>query len=387
MDTKKDLPKAALLTWCYNNGPVNYGQILQCYAMQVIIRRLGYDVKVIKYRKVDPNGLIFQNNRLELLIGLYELWYRLRRVEHKVDIRILKFVRFIKKNINLSKQCYTKEQVEKECQECDVLFCGSDQIWNPVGFDDVYALDFGNPCQKKIAYAPSGVLAESEWMDPIYKILGKCIDQLDLATVREKESIEILKKYTKKEIVDVPDPTLLLSKEDWDQVASKPVSDSPYIFCYFLGRIRPYKFLLKKIMQKYRAKKVYFTTPGGYEQENEQNNGKYFHSIKNAGPAEFIALIRDARAVCTDSFHGSALSIIYQKQFYIFERNMADKKLWASSSRQKNLLERFGIGEGRLIRSLKELDTLEQIDYDSIQIERNDWNTVKSLLEDSLQTG
>ena len=67
--------------------------------------------------------------------------------------------------------------------------------------------------------------------------------------------------------------------------------------------------------------------------------------------------------------------------------SLADKKLWASSSRQKNLLERFGIGEGRLIRSLKELDTLEQIDYDSIQIERNDWNTVKSLLEDSLQTG
>lgn len=380
MDTKKKLPKAALLTWCYNNGPVNYGQILQCYAMQVIIQRLGYDVKVLKYRKRDPDESLWWKNKPEFLIGLYELWYRLSKVEHKIDVRILKFVGFIKKNIYMSKQCYTKEQVEKECQDCDVLFCGSDQIWNPVQFDDIYALNFGISSKKRIAYAPSGVFYEDEWTKPVYESLGKCIERFDLVTVREKESVDILRKYTKKNIIDVIDPTLLLSRKDWDQVASKRISDKPYIFCYFLGRIRPYKLLLKKILKKYRACKIYFTTPGGYEEENEKNVSGYFCSIKNAGPAEFIALIRDAKAVCTDSFHGLALSIIYQKQFYIFERNMPDKNLWASSSRQRNLLEKFGIEEGRLIRSLKELEALGKIHYDNIQIEEN-WETVKSLIE------
>ena len=97
MKNRKKLPKAAILTWCYNNGPVNYGQILQCYAMQVMVQRMGYEVKVIRYRKRDSNELVYWENKPEFLTGLYELWYRLKKVEHKVDIRILKFVGFIKK--------------------------------------------------------------------------------------------------------------------------------------------------------------------------------------------------------------------------------------------------------------------------------------------------
>lgn len=386
MKNRKKLPKAAILTWCYNNGPVNYGQILQCYAMQVMVQRMGYEVKVIRYRKRDSNELVYWENKPEFLTGLYELWYRLKKVEHKVDIRILKFVGFIKKNIRMSDQCYTKKQVERECKDCDVLFCGSDQIWNPLIFDDVYALNFGRSSQKRIAYDPSGVLLEDAWTKSIYKNLGACIEKFDLVTVREKESIEIFKKYTKKDILDVVDPTLLLTKEDWNRVASKSFSNESYIFCYFLGRIRPYKLLLKKIMQKYGSKKVYFTTPGNYEKENEQNTGKDFQSIKHVGPAEFIALIRDAKAVCTDSFHGVALSIVYQKQFYIFERNIPDKHLWASGVRQRNLLKKTGIKGKRLIKSLKDLYSLKEIDYKTIHIEQN-WDMVRNLLQNAFIKG
>ena len=165
-----------------------------------------------------------------------------------------------------------------------------------------------------------------------------------MVTVREKESVKILKKYTKKEIIDVIDPTLLLSMEDWNYV-----------------------------------EKIYFTTPGIYERENEQNVDKRFCSLKSVGPAEFIALIRDAKAVCTDSFHGMAISIVYQKQFYIFERSMPDKHLWASSSRQRDLLEQSGIGDGRLIKSLKDLDALKEVDYHNVCTERY-WNRAKSLI-------
>lgn len=191
--------------------------------------------------------------------------------------------------------------------------------------------------------------------------------------------MKILKKNTKKEVIDVIDPTLLLSMEDWNHVASKPVSKKSYIFCYFLGRLRPYKLILKNIMKKYHVEKIYFTTPGIYERENEQNVDKRFCSLKSVGPAEFIALIRDAKAVCTDSFHGMAISIVYQKQFYIFERSMPDKHLWASSSRQRDLLEQSGIGDGRLIKSLKELDALKEIDYHNVCTERY-WNRAKSFI-------
>ena len=251
MNKRKKSSKAAIVTWCYDNGKTNYGQILQCYAMQTIMQRLGYNTKVIRYRKREHDEAVSWERKPQAVINLYELAYRLIRVEKKLDVRILRFVTFIGRNIFLSRQCYTKEQVEKECGDCEVLVCGSDQIWNPAWFQDVYALNFGKDSQKRIAYAPSGVMIENERNKKVYRQLGKYIDRFDLVTVREKKSIAILEKYTKKKIRDVWDPTLLLTQEDWNRVSAGSVTGKPYIFCYSLGRLRAHKVLLKYIMKKY----------------------------------------------------------------------------------------------------------------------------------------
>lgn len=367
MRDKTERPKAAILTWCYNNGKTNYGQILQCYAMQKMVQRLGYNATVIRYRKRETDEPNYKNYQSQFMIDLYELWNRLEKVENQIDIRIVRFIEFIRNNIHLSKQCYTKEELEEECRECKVLFCGSDQIWNPVWFDDVYALNFGSTLQKRIAYAPSGVLLENKQTQEIYKKLGRCIDRFDLVTVRENESVEILKNYTKKRIEDVVDPTLLLSQEDWDQVASDMDINEPYIFCYSLGRIRIHKVLLKRIMKKYGAEKIFFITSGNYEDEKWWELDDYFSPITDAGPAEFIAWIRGARAVCTDSFHGMALSIVYQKQFYVVKRDGSDKLVGASFLRQKNLLKKIGIGEHRIVTCVKEIEMVSPINYDEIK--------------------
>lgn len=369
MNKKNKVPKAAIVTWCYNNGRTNYGQILQCYAMQTIVRRLGYDTKVIRYRKRELDEPRVWEGKPLWLIDLYEVWFRLRKVEQGFDIRIKRFLTFIRKNIVLSRQCYTKAEVEEECRDCELLVCGSDQIWNPLWFEDIYALNFGEPWQKKIAYAPSGVLIENTQNERIYRELGRCIDRLKLATVREKKSAEILKKYTNKEIVDVADPTLLLSREEWNLVASKGEIKEPYIFCYSMGRLRTHKVLLRRIMENYHGVKILFLTAGFYEHENELETGGYFYPVKDAGPGEFISLIRGARAVCTDSFHGLALAIIYQKQFYILERDSKEAYLSANFMRQENLLKKVAIKQNRYIRCVKELEALEEIDYENVHLE------------------
>lgn len=367
MGDKKERSKAAILTWCYNNGKTNYGQILQCYAMQVMVQRLGYEAIVIRYRKRKADEQIYEKYQSSLVIDLYELWNRLGKVENQIDIRVLRFIEFIRSNIRLSKQCYTKKQIEEECRDCEVLFCGSDQIWNPIWFDDVYALNFGSPLQKRIAYAPSGVLIENEQSKEIYEKLSRCIERFDLVTVREKESIDILRKYTSKKIEDVVDPTLLLSQEDWDKVASDIAIKEPYIFCYSLGRIRMHKLLLKKIMKKHGAEKIFFLTSGSYGNENILEEGDCFYSIEDAGPAEFIAWIRGAKAICTDSFHGMALSIVYQKQFYVIKRDGSGKQLGANILRQKNLLKKTEIGEQRIITCVRELENINPINYTEIK--------------------
>lgn len=368
MSCEKRLPKAAILTWCYNTGPTNYGQIIQCYAMQTIVQRLGYDTKLIRYRKRDANELLDLDNESEFSINLYELWYRLEKVERKINARILRFIQFVKENIEMSNQCYTKEQIEKECKDCSLLICGSDQIWNPQWFDDVYALNFGDESQIRIAYAASGVLIEDEPSEAIYKELGGYLECFDAISVREKDSIDILKKYTGKNIIDVPDPTLLLGQDEWNQVAAGQLEEEPYILCYSLGRLRIQKVLLKYIMLKHNVKKILFITSGFREEEDELETGHFFYSVKDAGPAEFIALIRDAEAVCTDSFHGLALSIIYQKQFYIFERYGINVNSIANTKRQRNLLDKVGIKEQRTVKCVKEIETLEAIDYSKVQL-------------------
>lgn len=378
MKKREKRPKAALVTWCYR-GEANYGQVLQCYAMQRIIQHLGFDVTVIQYRKPDEKEHLYWRWKSGVLSGLYELWYRLAKVERRVDIRIVRFIQFIRKNIHLSRQCYTKEQIEKECDNCSVLFCGSDQIWNPLRYDDIYVLNFGTLSQKRIAYAPSGVFVENAFTESVYKKIGQCLDSFNLITVREKESIDILNKYTTKKITDVIDPTLLVTRKEWDKIAREKLSREPYIFCYFLGRFRAYKMLLKKIMREYGADKVLFVTSGFYKKENELNADVHFCSVKGAGPSEFLALIRDAQAVCTDSFHGIAFSIIYQKQFYMLGRNIPQKDFWACTWRQNNLLEKAGIQSQRVISCLKDLELWEKIDYSNIHLDLL-WRETEQML-------
>lgn len=375
--------KAAIVTWCYDKGRTNYGQVLQCYAMQSIVRRLGYETKVIRYRKRTPEEVSYQNDEINLDVDLYELCYRLENVETGASVRIFRFLQFIKENIRLSKQCYTKEEIEQECRDVEALFCGSDQIWNPLWFEDVYALNFGSPEQKRIAYAPSGVFFENSQVEPLYRRLGKYLDRFDLVTVREECGVDILKKYTKQEIIDVIDPTLLLSQDDWNQVAATQIVDEPYIFGYFLGRLRGQKILLRRIMDKYNVRKVVFVTSGFYNEE-EWEADRYFQPIKEAGPKELLALIRDARAVCTDSFHGIALSIVYQKQFYVFKRAISEIKEVANLERQKNLLEKVGIRENRLVMCTNDLEKMEEIKYEELLV-TNWWGKTEKMLKNVLE--
>lgn len=374
--------KAAIVTWCYNNGQTNYGQILQCYAMQTVIGKYGFGTKVIRYRKKETGEREGLENRRFFRIDLYELWHRLTKVEKRMNLRILRFVGFIKRNITLSRQCYTKGQVEQESGDCNLLICGSDQIWNPMWFEDIYGLDFGDMKKGRIAYAPSGVLMESREYEKKYRELGKCLEKFELVTVRERKSKEILSKYTDKEITDVADPTLLLSCEEWNRVASKRLIKEPYIFCYSMGGLRPHKTLIRYIKNKYKAKKIVFIMAD--HRENKKERGGCFYSFRYAGPGEFLALIRDADAVCTDSFHGLALSMVYRRQFYVMERIQPDACLGANFLRLENLLERSGIGMKRFVGCVRDVEEAGEIDYGKLRIEEYRKES-KILLERTLR--
>lgn len=358
--------KAAILTWCDNNGPTNYGQILQCYAMQLLVRRLGWEPVVIQYRKKDKRDFISHNFSNRTVWGrklneLYEKNYNIKVIEKKEDTRVKRFRAFIHRNIPLSPPCYTLDAVNQMTDDSIALVCGSDQIWNPVWFDPIWFLDFGRQDQLRIAYAPSGILQEDEESVLLYHKMIPLIEKMDKVSLRESKSIDILKRFTDKEMVDVLDPTLLLTVDDWNLVASPCLCGEEYLFCYVIGSVRPYQLILRRLMEKYEAKKVLFIPSNMVD----ANIFPFMQSIEDAGPAEFISLVKNAKAICTDSFHGTVLSLLYHKQFYNVMRVQPGAEKFTSYERIENILDKADI-HNRLISNCKEIDSAGYIDYNNL---------------------
>ena len=354
------MKKAAILTWCDNNGVTNYGQVLQCYALYSICTSLGYDTEIIYYRNKDERDVWHGVSKLGIINRLYERYFKIIIIEKKNNKRIRRFRRFIKKNIVVSKPFYDERRLKEYTKDYDVLICGSDQIWNPLWYKPAFALSFASANQKRIAYAPSGVIMEDDYSNGVYREIAGYIDKFDAVSVREDCSVDILKKYTTKEITSVLDPSMLLTEEEWKSKMAKRQEKEPYIFCYTLGALRKYKHILKYLMKRCGAKKVLYIPTNLFE-ESENELG-VFKAVKDAGLAEFLSLIYYAEYVCTDSYHGMAMSLKFGKQFCTLGREQDGSEYIASEERQKTLLKKVGV-ENRKVNCKRDVDSLSIIDF------------------------
>ncbi len=307
--------RAAILTWCDNNGPTNYGQVLQCYAMQYLARSCGYDSLVVQYPGKDPTAFCAGEN----------------------ETRVRRFKDFIREHIVLSTPCYSRRAVEDATRDCELLICGSDQIWNPCCFDSVFFLDFGKPEQRRIAYAPSGIFQDTAQWREAYQKMAPLIEKLDEVSVRERCGQEILSRYTDKEIGVKPDPTLSVPVEEWDRLAAPRLIQEDYVLCYILGELRPWQLVLREIMRRHGVRKAVFipsnvADPHGYA---------FTEPCVDAGPAEFLSLVKHAGAVCTDSLHGTVFSMLYERPLYNVRRR-AENDPWSGNERVENLASETG---------------------------------------------
>lgn len=355
---KGSKPKAAILTWCDNNGPTNYGQIFQCYAMQHLVKKAGFEPLVVQYRRKDSGDICkyhFSNRTVwgRFINEKYEQYFNWKVVEGEKTLRVIRFKQFIKKYIPLSPPCYTKSMVEEMTKDCRVLICGSDQIWNPIHFDPIWFLDFGMPAQKRIAYAPSGIFYEKPEFEMYYRKMALLIEKLDKVSVREQVGADILRKYVDKEIAVKEDPTLRLNSMEWDRVADKKLVEEPYIFCYLLGRLSPYQVILRELKVQYRAEKVVYIPTNVFADGEYRGCWKY----EDAGPAQFLSLIKYAKAVCTDSFHGTLIAMQYGIPFYNVSRIHEGSENVGGRERIDNLLEKRGMAK-RWVKNVKEVRKL-----------------------------
>lgn len=351
------MEKIAILTWC--NEGINYGQVLQAYAMQRIVKKMGYEPLTIRYRKpsYEENVKFMRSPIIKKGYETYRGFKKAGIESWKVKMKFNKFVyRYIKQSI----PCYTKEEVEDEINKnnCSILLCGSDQIWNPIAFDPVYYLDFGSEDMFRIAYSPS--IAEDNLTSQNRHIFEKMIDlinRIDYVSVREESGVQILNQLTKKEIYHLLDPTFLISRRGWEHITSKRLIKGDYIFCYVIGDIKQHRDNLVYISRKYNTSNIVYLSL-------ENNIASKFETfLSNVGPEDFLSLIKYAKAIYTDSFHGVAISINFNKEFYACKRfEISD---YNKHSRINNILNVFSLQE-HYIEETFQIKKCNPIDYNEI---------------------
>lgn len=308
--------KIGIVTHFYNT--VNYGGMLQAYALVRTINDISCDYKAeqIQYNSITAN--CGQSNKHSSILKI--IYRKLKHIvfnfkrEHILKARRKLFKSFAEEFVPMSANVYSKDSFQKIVDSYDVFITGSDQVWNPQWYDEVYRLDCVPNNKTKISYAAG--LSSGDLTQEQKGTLTISLNSYLAVSVREKESVAKLNEFVKKDVIWTLDPTLIIPIGEWELLSSHRLIAEKYLFCYFLGQTT-----INSIIRKYakdRGLKVVCITYLTSESKKKDSLGDL--KLKDASPQDFVSLIKYAEYVFTDSFHATVFSHIYKKNFFVFNR-------------------------------------------------------------------
>lgn len=336
------------------HGYSNYGNKLQNYALQEVIKKLGFDVETINFNVLELNkrSSIFVKIKTALLnpkkIFDFINRQRLNFLDKKlINEKISRFKEFSVNFLNEKGYELSLSELDKINDLYSYFISGSDQVWNPLYINKYfkYYLTFAEK-SKSISYSAS--FAVPEVSDEISFRIKPWLEDFNYISVREIEGQRIVKAITNLDVPVLVDPTLLIDKEHWIDIARvhehKP--KNKYILTYFLGKDNKAAFKRINLIAK----------ESGFDIVRLGDlKAKIFYA---ADPSEFIDYFNDAEIIFTDSFHGAVFSILFNRPFVVFKRgNM--------NSRIDTLLSKFKL-EDRHWDYVKEHENYFQIDYSHV---------------------
>lgn len=351
----------------------NFGTKLQAYAMQTLLNK--YDsTEIINFNtksdyrlvsilgKISPNIV---NSKINNLKNKKKSSPEFRRIN---NIRNNSIQSFDEEYFVFSKYYSKLSDMKRGIRKYDFVVCGSDQLWSLRNIDaNWFNLSIVPKNIRKISFSASfGIEKIPTIYKPKYK---KFLNRMDYISVREDTGKSIVEEMTKKSATLTLDPTLMLDPVEWNQVAdkSKYNYNEKYIFCYFLGNNEKHRNFAKRLAKKTGYKLI--TMPHFKKWNNyEENFGDI--QLYDVTPSDFVGLIKNAKYICTDSFHGTVFSIIYEKNVAVFERYSKDDKQ-STNSRIYSLLNTLGLKD-RLINNTS---------VDEFIKNKTDFKKVKEKLE------
>lgn len=337
----------------------NYGSMLQAYALSSALEELGHDVQIINFRSI-PQKMMYakpykywdiQNIKGRLLSPSFFI---------KNIVKWKKFESFMKEEMSLTREINYYVGIREMILEndYDAVITGSDQIWNLncVDFSVGYLLPFKLPC-KKIAYAPSMGQLRCLQMEDVELLFKETLSDYTLLSAREKSTAEELSHWLNKPVETMPDPAWLLPVEKYNDISyEKPLVKGKYLFYYSPHNEYEKSSVVYKYARKYGLKAVCSNAtslpcPG-------------FLNYNNAGPEEFLNLIKNADMVCGSSMHMIIFSLLFHKPFLSIQNDQ--------DTRITDLLKIFGL-ENRIVSE----DTI-LAEHNMLEI---DWSKVDAIIK------
>lgn len=308
--------KIALFT-CHEDP--NYGSMLQAYALVAAIKSFGYEAEYISYRNYPyQSWLIRVIKTIVRHLGLKKSVHEFSFFDTPEFADTLNaFKRFHRRYIPSSKKIYYSNTIRTitEHNEYTNYIIGSDQSWSPYLYDSrkPYFLDFAE-LPKRNAYAPS--LGTTNISVEYKQLLQQKLSLFNHLSCRENSNSEMLSSLIGREVKNVLDPTLLLSFKEWDKIATTPKINGDYILAYILGEKDTIIKFADNLGNKTSLLVYYIVTRPKHK--NHKN------TLTGIGPDDFVGLVKHAKYVVTDSFHGTLFCIIYKVQFYAFSKQKGD---------------------------------------------------------------
>ncbi len=306
--------KTATLTF---HASHNYGSMLQAYALQKVIQELGCDNEIVNLRtdaqkRIYPKPYIRVNKSIKsniksLLINTLT-W-------GAIADKYNRFEKFLNDDLLLSKNEYsTVEELEALKSNYDFFISGSDQIWNTICGDFTWAYFLPFATNNGIAYAPSMGPKGKQQVNPNnYEKIAKCLCNYKAISVREQGTADVIESITGEYPTILVDPTMLLSKSDWESKINKtPIIKEPYIFLYSPGYNEKLYNITEKLSQLLNIKVVVSNV---LYLPSMLKFHKFIYKL-NVGPWEFLNLIKNASVVLSGSFHAVVFSILLERPFF-----------------------------------------------------------------------
>lgn len=315
----------------------NYGSVLQAYALQKKVKDLGFECEIIDYIYPNSYHRSYQHGKTtikgyikKLLSMFINIFDGTTKKKNKA------FADFYNTYLRLSETYLTKESIKENPPVYDIYMTGSDQVWNPrfVKDDSTFMLSFVPKDSYCVSYASS--FAASCIPNNLQSLYARELSKYSFLSVREATGTGVIRTLIDRESFVTCDPTLLLSKKEWEEVANhaKIQIEGDYILAYVLHySFNPYPEIeqtIRHLQAEYNLPVIYLD---GLRKYCFYKNTQV---IRAAGPCDFVRLFKDASYVVTSSFHGTAFSLIFEKPLAVMVDDVR------KDSRIQNLLNICG---------------------------------------------